>query len=346
MSGPSPRISEREAAEIARTHYGLEARVERLAGEKDDNFRLDAGDQSYVLKVAHIAEGAEVLELTGEVLDYVRRVAPSLPVATPIAAEDGRFIARFESEGGDERMALLTTFLGGRALRHTPTSAELRANLGRTLAQLVRALEHFEHSGLDRYVMWDLQRADGVMSWLAELESSAHGTAGRYAAAAACLERFNELVASRLEGLRRQAVHNDFSADNLLVADNDLDIAGVLDFGDMTNAPLICDLGIAATSQVQDSDRPMAPVLDVVRGYHEVLPLREEELELLCDLVRTRLATRIVISEWRAAKFPQNKTYVLRNTALAHAQLGRLPVEAIEQVSAELIAACHDGSAS
>ena len=52
---------------------------------------------------------------------------------------------------------------------------------------------------------------------------------------------------------------------------------------------------------------------DLAAGYAAVLPLEEREVELLPTLVRTRVATRIVGGEWRAARFPENREYLARN---------------------------------
>jgi hydroxylysine kinase len=340
LTGASPPISEAEAQRIARIHYGLEGQAKRLTGEKDENFRLDAGSSRYVLKVAHVVEPSTVLELICEAMSHVRRVAPELPVAIPIAASDGEHILRFESEAGDARIALMTTYLDGTLLRHAPASVQLRLNFGRAVARTQQALRHFEHAGLDRYVMWDLQHSDGMRELLGELESTADGDrTTRYAPVREVLDRFDEQIRPRLSTLPRQPLHNDLSTDNTLIADDHTTVAGILDFGDMTLAPRICDLGTAATNQLDTGAQPMRPVGDVVRGYTQLLPLAASELELLCDLVRLRLAKRIIITEWRAARFPENRDYIIRNTAEAWALLGRIPVEQTDQVTAGLISA-------
>jgi Ser/Thr protein kinase RdoA (MazF antagonist) len=339
LTSTSPPISEAEAVRIAQLHYGLTVRAERLAGEKDDNFHLLNGSAGYVLKVAHVAETPLVLELTTSALLHLGEIAPDLPVARPVPARTERYILRFESDEGHERLAMLSTFLEGRLLRHVPGSLELRLNYGRMLARMTRALESFEHPGTGRYVMWDLQHADRLGALLDQLDS--HGLAEEYAAVRQCLERFTEVIRPRLGNLRAQAVHNDFSDDNILVAEDDREIAGILDFGDMVSTPLICDLAVAATNQLADGEEPMAPVLDVVRGYDEQLPLSTAELRLLYDLVRTRLAARIVITEWRARRFPENRTYIMRNTPRARALLEQLPLARADQITDELIAACE-----
>ena len=61
----------------------------------------------------------------------------------------------------------------------------------------------------------------------------------------------------------------------------------------------------------------LAPALDLIAGYHATTPLTAGELDLLPDLILARIVARIVISEWRAERFPDNRGYVLRNTPRA-----------------------------
>ena len=58
------------------------------------------------------------------------------------------------------------------------------------------------------------------------------------------LDRFETRVAPVLPGLRAQVIHADMSLDNVLLGD-DLRVSGIVDFGDMTHAPLVCDLAVA-----------------------------------------------------------------------------------------------------
>ena len=68
----------------------------------------------------------------------------------------------------------------------------------------------------------------------------------------------------------------------------------------------------------------LGPALDLASGYHAVTPLTAAELGLLPDLILGRIVARIIISEWRAERFPGNRAYVLRNTPGAWRHLDRL----------------------
>jgi Ser/Thr protein kinase RdoA (MazF antagonist) len=103
-------------------------------------------------------------------------------------------------------------------------------------------------------------------------------------------------------------------------------VAGIIDFGDVIVTALVNDIAIAAAYLLGDGDGGdlLAPALDLVAGYHAVTPLTADELGLLPDLILGRVVARIIISEWRAERFPGNRGYVLRNTPRAWEQLDRL----------------------
>ena len=126
---------------------------------------------------------------------------------------------------------------------------------------------------------------------------------------------FERRVAPRLSGLRRQVIHNDFNPHNVLVSHEDhACVTGILDFGDMVHTPLIVDLATACAYQVSPAARPLQSVGEFAAAYNAVIPLDPAEMAVLLDLIMARLITTIVITNWRARRYPANRTYILRNT--------------------------------
>ena len=113
-------------------------------------------------------------------------------------------------------------------------------------------------------------------------------------------------------------------------------MAGVIDFGDATVTALCNDLAIAVANLLGDGPDPFGPGLDVIAGYHAVTRLTTAELKLLPDLILGRIVARIIISQWRAERFPENRAYVLRNTPRAWEHLHRLLSIASEQTAARI----------
>lgn len=60
---------------------------------------------------------------------------------------------------------------------------------------------------------------------------------------------------------------------------------------------------------------------DLLRGYLRIADLTEQELALLPYLTMARVITRALLTTWRARMFPDNATYIVRNTQQGWAQL-------------------------
>jgi len=80
---------------------------------------------------------------------------------------------------------------------------------------------------------------------------------------------------------------------------------------------VVCDLAVACSYQIADTDHPLDDVVRLIAGFTEVLPLEDEEFALLPDLIRLRHATSLTIGAWRARRYPDNAAYILRNTAVS-----------------------------
>jgi Ser/Thr protein kinase RdoA (MazF antagonist) len=81
----------------------------------------------------------------------------------------------------------------------------------------------------------------------------------------------------------------------------------------------------------------------MIAAYHAVLPLEPAELRVLFDLIATRMAMTIVISSWRAARYPANRGYILRNNAAAWARLQRVAKLSRDQAAIQIQRACDVG---
>ena len=181
------------------------------------------------------------------------------------------------------------------------------------MARVDRALAGFRHPAADRPLRWNLATAVSPGTDARELLPHVLD-AERRALAGAVLDRFAADVAPRLAALPRQPIHNDANDLNVLV-DEAGRVRGLIDFGDLCTAPRICGLAVAcaylmALPGEEDDGAPFADpvraVLPLVAGYHAVSPLHPHELDLLLDLVRTRLALSIAMAGWQAANDPDN----------------------------------------
>lgn len=155
------------------------------------------------------------------------------------------------------------------------------------------------------------------------------------------LDRFDCEVAPRLAACRWQVVHNDLNPHNVLVDSEDATrIAGVLDFGDMVWTALVCDLAVAASYQV-DPLEPLGSLAGFVAGYERVLPLTAAERGLVADLTTVRMVTTLCIASKRAAAYPGNAAYILRNVPAAREGLLALTALPRDVVQRAILDACE-----
>lgn len=312
-------VTTAEAETIACQYFGLEVAARPLAGEKDAIFRLHGNGGGYLLKIANVQADEATWELVTSALLHLETHAPDLPVQRVIHTLGGSHQLQITTQAGERRWARLTTYLEGEPLGRSPSSGVLRRDIGRALARTAAALETFAHPAASRHVMWDIARASGAHQMLRELPSMPD-----YGLLEGVFERFETSVVQRLTPLRRSVLHNDFNTDNVLVTPDKRSVAGVLDFDDLVVTQVVNDLAATAYGYVGTGDDPLGPALDVVRGYHQELPLLQEEIVLIPDLMQVRLAMYLVISEWLSVRSPQNRPYLTRKASLAWEQLRRL----------------------
>ena len=334
---PSAPVTAPEAAEAIRACYGLTGELARLPGEADDNFLLAvSGEKRYVVKFAHPRADPRVVGIQVRVLRHIEAVAAGLPVPRVAPAAGGQpwtVVADGPLRG---RVVHVLTYLDGELLRSVRTDPALRRTLGVALARLGRALREFDDPLVRRPLLWDLAQLPQLRPLLAgRPDDSGTSLLGEQ------LGRLTEQVAPRLAAQRTQLVHNDFSPDNALISADASRVCGIIDFGDVTVTALVNDVAIAAAYQLSDEPDLLAPALDLISGYHATTPLTAGELGLLPDLILGRIVARIIISEWRAERFGDNRSYILRNTPRAWEHLHRWLNIPAGQIAARIQEACH-----
>ncbi|MGV0813448.1 phosphotransferase [Mycolicibacterium boenickei] len=315
----SPPISVADATELVKSYYGLAASVMPISGERDSNFRLDTERGAMVLKVIHSGESAEVTDCQTAVLEHVERVAPELPIPRIVRDLHGSAVPVAEFGPAVGRKLRMVTLLPGVALHTVSASVSLRMDIGRVLAEVDLALRTFVHPAASQPTLWDIAQLPNLRPLIDEIENPE-----KRALLRDLVEAYVAEVATPLSTVRKQPIHNDFSGDNLMADEHGNAVCGVLDFGDLATSQLVVDVAVAAAYQLDDEWDPTRAAADVVNGYHQVSPLTEAERSLLFDLLIARQVTRLTMTEWRAARFRENSTYILRNTPRSWRQLDRL----------------------
>lgn len=302
LNSPPPDLTDAQAQALALQHFGVEGHQRRLTSERDLNIHIATPTQGYVLKLANPAEPPEVTDFQTQALLHLEQT--DLPVPRVIRTLCGKTEAIIPQ--GTLR---LLTYLEGTPLHSTPRSPTQTAAMAQMAARLTVGLQGFVHPAADHVLQWDIKHASALRPLLPAIPDDLRDLATN------CLNRFDAEIAPQLPRLRWQVVHNDLNPHNVLTDPADPDqIAGVLDFGDMVHTPLICDAAIAA-SYLIDPAQPLDSLQTFARAYHATLPLTAQEAQLFPDLVATRMLTTLAITASRAARYPENAAYILRNFA-------------------------------
>ncbi|GII94630.1 aminotransferase class III-fold pyridoxal phosphate-dependent enzyme [Sinosporangium siamense] len=300
-----------DAAEIAHRLYGLHGRVRPLPGESDRNFQVVGADgERYVLKLH--APGVDPAELDLQDAALLHLAAQPDPPSAPrsVATLDGRSRATVDWSDGP-RIARVLTWMDGRPWAEIDPTEERLWSLGRRVAEVDHALRDFVHPAMRRDLVWNLTSAPRVAELAPAVADDLRPLVTEV------FERYADHVAPRLAALPHQVIHNDANELNILVGDED--VTGLIDFGDVVWSPRVCGVAVAGAYAMQPHADPLRAVLPLVRGYDSVTPLHVAELEVLFDLMRTRLAMSICLAAYQRAKDPGNDYLLVSQQGVARA---------------------------
>ena len=301
LDAAPPALSPDQAADLARTNFGLEVVATAIVSERDQNFRLtDADGGAWVLKVSNAAEDRGVVEMEVAAVERIAMLDPSLPVPLARPALDGSPIATAEI-GGSTHLVRLLPLLPGRNASAPELDAATLTRIGEVVARISVALRGFFHPAAGRRIWWDQRYVPELARLAPPIEDPA-----RRELLARTLARFDKHVAPALPRLRGQVIHNDVTLDNLLL-DERRQVTGIIDFGDMAHTALVLDVPATLQSLVRGRTDLFEVSEAFLAGYASVLPLDAGEAELLGDLLAGRMAQTILISAWRMPQYPDNE---------------------------------------
>jgi Ser/Thr protein kinase RdoA (MazF antagonist) len=299
----APRFDAAGAEQLARELYGLTAAASPLPSERDQNFLVTttAGDR-YVLKVANGAEDRAMLEAQNAAMAHVAGRVAFCPRVVPTMSGDP---IAFTPDGG--HFVRLVTWLAGTPLAtvsaRTPALLE---NLGGAIGRLDSALADFDHAAIHRDFHWDLVNAKRV---IAEHLPRVRDVAHRQLIDDLSASAFDALDSAR-KALRLSAVHHDANDWNVLVSTETAspapEVVGIIDFGDMVYSWTVADPAVAAAYAILDRPDLLETVAAIVRGYHRVHPLRDEELSAVFPLAVLRLCMSACIAAWQQQQRPDD----------------------------------------
>lgn len=319
LDHPAPDFPLDQAARLARGHFGVSGELSRLDSERDQNFRLVSAAGDWTFKIVNASEPALESEFQAALLDHLGAVAPELALPRLRKTVSGSTLATAEGVSGARHALRMVSWLPGRPLAESERTPEVLQSLGRMMGRMDRALQGFIHPGALRVLDWDIRRAGESRARLHHLTNDADR-----ALVTRFLDRFDAHVAPRLPALRAQVIHNDANDWNVLVDPDRPDtVAGAIDFGDALYTVLIAELAVACAYSILDEADPIGAAARIAAGFHEEYPLREEEVDLLFDLIAARLVISVTLSAQRKERTGDNP-YLAISEAPAWRLLGRL----------------------
>ena len=307
-----PAVDERQAAELALRHFGLEAEAVELGSNQDRNFLLTSGDgRRHVLKFDNAAFGEAELRSQNQAVGLFASgaVGAEVSAARVLPGLDGHTLQLATGAGDTVRHLRLFEFVEGGTLVDAGYLGDATlAGLGSLAASVSLTLEKFEHPGLERELQWDLRRGFGVVQRL--LPAITDGAKARAVAAAA--ESARALLAPLGDALRVQPLHGDLTDDNIVGFRIDPESGRargtVIDFGDLGHGWRVAELAVLCSSLLHHRpDQPLS-VLAAAAAFHRENPLSEAEARALWPLLVLRAAV-LIASGWEQVGLEADNDY-------------------------------------
>ena len=291
-------------AEAVVEQFGLAGDYALLVSERDQNFCLTtASGDRYLVKVTSPVEPHDVTDFQIAALNHLANCGVS-GVPRNVQTILGKNRGSIQTDDGAVLCLRVLTWLNGGMLNNSEITPGMASSLGDRIAELDIALNSFEHESDGLASLWDTQRAGQLRGLLVHVSDLVVRQQLE-----AVLDVFEERVTPALKSLPRQVIHNDANTENILL-DSSGDLSGIIDFGDLLRAPRIIEVSTAAAYLRPDDGDPLQLLVPLVAGYHQKSPLSQPELDVLFDLILTRLAMTVILFYWRLAARDKDDPYL------------------------------------
>lgn len=304
-----PDLGPDQPLAVAAEHWGVVGTTHRLRGERSHNTRISGVDgRAWTLQVHSASEDPNVIELQTLAMHHLERRVPDVAVPRVVPTLAGTLHATVEI-AGRSHVARLVTFLPGTTFEPvTPMVGDAYRRIGSLIGRIAVGLADFEHPSAAHFMPWDV--ANGLV-----VDEALRADLGRssLAALASVDERLDSIVAT-MAGLPRRTIHNDGHAGNLLRPDaTSHQVSGVIDFGDLVHTVTAADVAIIAESFAPDHPDPASVVAAATAGYHVQVPLGDDEIAAIPELVLARTALNVLLAEYQVRHAPHLAPHAATN---------------------------------
>lgn len=270
----------------------------KLEGYDSINFKVESAEGTFVLKQYQYSEEAlelligenRILASLAQLDNYVFPVSIPSAVKNLIVVHENTMYRLLSYIEGD--------FLGD--VNHTP---ELLFSFGSFLAEMdAITLPIYNAAIVGKETQWDLKQFAANYKYLECISDPKDRSLVDY-----FFLQFDQHITPLSQKLRKGVLHNDANDWNVLTKNGK--VSGIIDFGDMCHTWLINELGVALTYVMMNKDNPLEIASHLIRGYHEICPLKKEELDILYYLIAARLCTSVCNSAY-AKKLKPDSEYI------------------------------------
>ena len=286
--------------DIIKTNYAIDVcQLQPLFGYSSDNFLVASIDSQFIYKQYPYSKALiNNLNIINEVLSYLpQKTDYVFPLA--IISSSGTDLITYDH--ADKRViGRLLTYVKGDMLVNQPLNATLLRQVGSLLAQLDHQLMSFHSSRLlDLKDPWHLSHYHLSLVCLRMIPNTKDRKI-----ISDLFEIFKSRYDASIKQLRHSIIHNDANESNLLF--NNKKTLSLIDFDDLSYAPLVYELAVCLAYMLIISEDPLRDMLLIVKQYHVELPLYANEIAELYYLIAIRLCVSICQSEHDRTLYPDN----------------------------------------
>ncbi len=270
-------------------------RLKELEGYDSVNFRVNSESGTYVLKQYPYSKAIkEELEAENAILEKLSSLKnQEFPRAVP--TKNGDFLYCDAS-----KMYRLLTFIEGDFLGDVTHTPSLLYSFGEFMAKLNKQLKGAYFAPIAaKNTQWDLQYFKQNYKYLEHISDPGDRSLVDY-----FFLQFDQQIYPIQSELRKTIIHNDGNDWNVLTKNGK--VSGIIDFGDMCHSWLINELAVALTYVMMGKEDPLKIASVVLYGYHQIVPLQKEELDILYYLVAARLCTSVCNSAYSKKTRPDS----------------------------------------
>jgi 4-aminobutyrate aminotransferase-like enzyme/Ser/Thr protein kinase RdoA (MazF antagonist) len=295
-----PQIDESVVKSAAREYFSLDGEFHSLPSERDQNFDVRCDDgRRFVMRIANIDDEENVIDLQVSALRHLAEMNPSLPVPRVLLNSRGQPLSKITFGDNSTHFVHVLSYLDGLPLDAVEGNISKKTfhNVGKAIAHVDLALRGFFHRAAQHDHPWNMATCSRLLSLVEHLDNPESRKV-----VINVFNRMDQIVLPRIRKLRHQVIHQDAHGGNVLVDPHDpTRIAGLSDFGVILYGSLVAEVGIAADVAAHKSDDPIEIMCETTAGFDSVLPMEDEEIDLIFDMIVARNAMTATVGSARAA---------------------------------------------